>query len=190
MDQSRLFAFLPKEEALRIKSRPGNRSESLVAYALLFMESDFHKVSRDSFGKPYFPDAPHVHFSISHTKDAIAVAVSSVPIGIDIENTKRSISTKVLERICDGQEFLRYKEASPKEQITLWTLKEAYGKYKGKGISLPLSSVSFPSLSECSDPSIYFRSKIHDDFVCSVCSERVEDWIPVSLSEILAKLPS
>ena len=39
-------------------------------------------------GKPYFPACPQVHFSVSHTRTAVLVAVSAAPVGADVEQVR------------------------------------------------------------------------------------------------------
>ncbi len=179
--RQQLLSLIPETEQKRIKS-----DEALVAYALLFSKSPTTPLARDTFGKPFFPQSPHFHFSISHTKTAVALAISSAPIGIDIESVHRSLSSPLLKRICSPDEYLQYEHSSTREKITLWTLKEAYAKYKGKGIALPLSSVQFPALEplSCSDSSIYAETFVSNDFVVSVCGEKMEQVTEISLAEI------
>ena len=43
-------------------------------------------MERTGNGKPFFPGHPQVHFSISHTAGAAAVAVSDAPVGVDIQH--------------------------------------------------------------------------------------------------------
>jgi 4'-phosphopantetheinyl transferase len=40
--------------------------------------------AQNEYGKPYLPDFPNLHFDISHTRNALAIAFSKKPSGIDI----------------------------------------------------------------------------------------------------------
>lgn len=71
-------------------------------------------------GKPFLADYPEIHFSISHCKAGIAVAVDSKPIGIDIEVRDR----KPLFKPEDGSDFFAW-----------WTRMEALVKMRGTGIT-------------------------------------------------------
>lgn len=87
-------------------------------------------------GKPYLADRADVHFSISHCRNAIAVAVSDSPIGVDAE-AFRSFSDGLLNKSMNHSEktaILGSKE--PQEAFaSLWTRKEAVFKLLGTGIT-------------------------------------------------------
>lgn len=84
-------------------------------------------------GKPFIADGPC--FSISHCKQAIAVAVDDRPIGIDIE-TIRHAEEDLIVRTMNAAEQKQIDEAScPDRTFTrLWTRKEAAVKATGVGI--------------------------------------------------------
>ena len=61
-------------------------------------EGDF-TVVRAERGKPYFPNTPSIHFSVSHSGDIFACAFSDEPVGVDIQEykidrTKRSVAAR------------------------------------------------------------------------------------------------
>jgi len=94
----------------------------------------------DNFGKPFFDCG--VHFCISHSFDAFAFAVSDSPVGIDIEKI-RPYSDGVAYRVLTEDELIFWKHGTisgldnftDKERFFyLWTRKEAYSKYTGKGL--------------------------------------------------------
>ena len=64
----------------------------------------------DSKGKPLLQGHPDIHFSLSHCRDAVAVAVNDYPIGIDIETTGH-YSPEVARRVMSDDE-MREIEAS------------------------------------------------------------------------------
>lgn len=86
-------------------------------------------------GKPYFEGDP-IHFSISHTKGHVFVALSDRPIGIDAEETDRQINLRLAEKILSPAEKARYDAAADKRAalLKLWVLKEAWVKYTGEGL--------------------------------------------------------
>lgn len=98
--------------------------------------------SVNQYGKPYIQN-PSVHFNISHSGDMVVCAIDHMPIGIDVEKI-RQIDLSVAKRICTEreQEYLnncksyeRFKDDIYKCFFEIWTLKEAYFKCNGTGIT-------------------------------------------------------
>ena len=85
-------------------------------------------------GQPRIEGGPH--FSISHCKHGIAVAVSEYPIGIDIEHV-RTLKPELVARTMNAEEQSEIlAAASPDIAFTrLWTQKEAVLKMLGTGIT-------------------------------------------------------
>ena len=107
-----------------------------------------------SHGAAVSHPASNIHFSISHTKTALAVAIDHSPIGIDIESLASA------SRIAD-RHFLS-RTMSPDEQSAiaaapnpclafteLWTRKEALVKARGTGLT---DLDSLPSLLDDTAP--------------------------------------
>ena len=94
----------------------------------------------NDYGAPYIEGGPH--FSISHCKRGIAVAVSENPIGIDIEAI-RTFSPDLMRKTMNEDEQLRItSSAIPEvEFIRFWTQKEALLKLQGTGIIADLHNV-------------------------------------------------
>ena len=95
----------------------------------------------EEFGKPYLPGYP-VHFSLSHTKNAVACAVSDCPIGVDVQE-KMKYSSRLSKRICSDAECTALENAEDKGLVltALWTKKEALAKCSGKGLGEKFSSL-------------------------------------------------
>jgi Phosphopantetheinyl transferase len=90
-------------------------------------------------GKPFLVDYPDFHFSISHTKGAIALAVAARPCGVDIELLRpRRVSRRLLARFFTPEEqawIAEDPDAEAARFLSLWTRKEAYTKRDGRGIA-------------------------------------------------------
>lgn len=90
-------------------------------------------------GKPFFPFNKDIHFSISHTNQYIAIALSNTPIGIDIEE-ERKYKKALVERFLHPKEALYLETLQSQEEqdgafTKIWTIKEAYVKCTGTGIA-------------------------------------------------------
>ncbi len=119
-------------------------------------------------GKPEIhPDhaQPRLAFNISHTRGAVACAlVLDHAVGVDIEDRFRSGNHLKLADYYFARDELAILRAAPEAEqgslfFTFWTLKEAYIKAIGKGLSLPLDQFAF-SLAPLG---IAFGSGIADD---------------------------
>ncbi|MGW4894440.1 4'-phosphopantetheinyl transferase family protein [Kitasatospora sp. NPDC004240] len=78
-------------------------------------------------GKPYLPDHPEVHVSLSHTRGVVAAAAGLHPVGVDVELAGRGGSPQVMRRVLAGPERALI-EAHPEPGpafLRLWVRKEA-----------------------------------------------------------------
>ena len=109
-------------------------------------------LARETHGRPYLAlsgqDQP-LQFSLSYTDGLVAAAVvAEGRVGIDVEYISRD--TDCLEIAhkyfspCEYTELEQLPEIQMKERFfELWTLKEAYVKAQGLGLSLALNEVNF-----------------------------------------------
>ena len=117
----------------------------------------------NDYGAPYIEGGPH--FSISHCKRGIAVAVSEKPIGIDIESI-RSFKPELMRKTMNEDEQLRItSSAIPEvEFIRFWTQKEALLKLQGTGIISDLHHV----LTHAQDVSWTEISPLDKGYICTI----------------------
>jgi 4'-phosphopantetheinyl transferase len=88
-----------------------------------------------------------VHFSLSHAPGRVGCAIArGGDVGFDIEEVRLPAPLEVAERFFSPAEVAHLRGLPPGEQeerfYVLWTLKEAYLKARGCGLSLPLGSFS------------------------------------------------
>jgi len=88
------------------------------------------------------------HFNLSHTETMVALAVSRQPVGIDVEDTTRGAPDIALaKRYFSASEYERIAASPAGEQSRLffhyWTLKEAFLKAEGWGLSQRLNVAEF-----------------------------------------------
>ena len=122
-----------REQALRYRHLFGRfccLKSWLMLSAMHIGEMDF---LYNQHGKPYIEGGPF--FSISHCKEAIAVALDDQPIGIDVESIRRFDPELVTRTMNDSEQALIAASAHPERAfIRLWTQKEAVLKMEGTGI--------------------------------------------------------
>lgn len=111
-------------------------------------------------GKPYIDG---LHFNLSHSGNLIACAFSDDEVGIDVEKI-RSYRPRVLKSFHPA-EVARVEKSEDKdtEFYKIWTMKEAYLKFLGTGITKDLSFNVFEI------PNI--RTEICDGYVISICTK-------------------
>lgn len=106
---------LPQSEAARL----------LLAQALYHTAGlVLPEVACDTYGKPYFPTLPHVHFSLSHSGDYVVCALSDAAVGVDIEQM-RPLRPGIKERVCTPRERECF------DFFSAWVLKESFIKWSG-----------------------------------------------------------
>ena len=105
---------------------------------------DLPEIAQTKQGKPYFPNST-LHFSISHTKNHAFCCLSEKNVGIDAEETDRTVSPALANKVLSETEKTRYAAASDKNAalLRLWVLKEAYAKLLGKGLGDYLYQTDF-----------------------------------------------
>ena len=100
--------------------------------------------ARTERGKPYFPHASHLQFSISHSGTYWACALSDQTLGLDLQERERPKNQTPEELLARHQKlanrFFHPVEAEFVSQpcrhnfLTVWTAREAYVKHTGQGI--------------------------------------------------------
>lgn len=107
------------------------------------------EIKKGEKGKPYVLNIP-AHFNVSHSGDYTVLAISDRPIGIDLEIirdfsailAKKYFNEDELKYI-SGNSSSRKKSLMQKCFYEIWTAKEAYLKFTGKGIAGGINSLSF-----------------------------------------------
>lgn len=152
VDDARLDAFwtvlskMERAEAERVADRRGVIcARALVRFALSYarpeIAADAWTFERDEAGKPHVSgvtDAPA--FNLSHTTGLAVCAVGAGPLGVDAEPLANG--PDILETVLGNfapPEVIALRGLSPEQQlrraVELWTVKEAYLKGLGTGIS-------------------------------------------------------
>ncbi len=101
----------------------------------------------EEYGKPYLSNGKEdIHFNFSHSGSWVVCAIGMSRLGIDVEEgTKNHLD--IVKRVLSPQEYAVW-QAQPEEDrkakfYQLWTLKESYAKYIGKGLGIAFESLSF-----------------------------------------------
>jgi 4'-phosphopantetheinyl transferase len=121
---------------------------------------------RGAQGKPELeaaPDLPPIHFNLSHTSGMVACAVTlNRACGVDVERTRTMKDMAgIAEAVFSNAEIAFFDQQSEADKAQIffkfWTLKEAYIKAIGQGLSASLKGISF----EIAEP--YIRVTVEDE---------------------------
>lgn len=98
-------------------------------------------------GKPHGkPRLEGVEFSISHSGDRIGLAVTTAPVGLDVETENRRADDSLISYALNETEQKALAGLSPEERASAffqyWTRKEALMKATGKGLKIPLQAIT------------------------------------------------
>ena len=132
----------------------------------------------NSFGKPFIKGYLSVHFNISHSGEWVVCAISNCQVGVDIEEIK-SIEMKIAKRFFTKGEYETIVSTREEERIKvfyrIWTMKESYIKYMGKGLSIQLDSfetVKVPSgfsVAGSEKEIAIWQGEVLDGYMLSLC---------------------
>lgn len=158
-----------REKALKFRFEQGQR-ECVLAYLLLkqALREEYGidanpRLTEQPDGKPVLADYPHIHFNLSHCKEAVACVIGDEPVGVDVERVGR-YSESLAHYVLSSEEVSKVEatDSPDREFIRLWTKKEALLKLTGEGIRDNLKSV-------LSRTDVTFDVQEYETFVCTVC---------------------
>jgi len=177
---ARCRARLSPEDLARVeRSVSGtDRHLRLVAWALVRTVLSRHapvapeawRFRETEHGRPEIAEPPlatPLRFNLSHTPGLAACVVAETDdVGLDVEDVRRRADIAKLTRRFFAQSEIAAIERVDEEHRTTafferWTLKEAYLKARGAGLSLPLTEVAF-SVPPDRPPSASFGPAIGD----------------------------
>ena len=155
-----LASILSESEKDKASQFAFEKDRRLYLAAHIFLRSILSKYSgvepeklvfkHNAFGKPSLAAESKLCFNLSHTTGMIVCAISDcLDIGVDVENHKRIVEMKhILHSSFSSKEAKDVLQQSPRLQqhkrfFTYWTLKEAYVKGVGGGLTIPLKLCNF-----------------------------------------------
>ncbi|QWT54453.1 4'-phosphopantetheinyl transferase superfamily protein [Christensenella sp. MSJ-20] len=124
------------------------RTERLLglsrAYALSLGQNPASITSplRSQEGKPYFPHAPWLHFSITHSGDYWLCALGTIPLGLDLQRHQDCDRAAIAQRFFHPLEQSYLEHTAYQDFYSIWAAKESYLKYTGQGLPGGLNGFS------------------------------------------------
>ncbi len=150
-------------------------------------------LSHGSRGKPYLAGREDLFFNLTHCGRFVLCAVSEGEVGVDAQ-WQEPCRPSVVGR-CFTEAERAWMDQDPDERFTrLWTRKEAYVKFTGFGLVLPLSSFSVPTdtLGWDEDQHCQWAEQKTQDgekslwvTVCTASPAPIEPLIPLDVDDLL-----
>lgn len=152
-----LLSSSEQDRNLRFKTGPLRNANTVTRAMLRTVLSQYDdcppqrwEFGAHDHGRPYIVNpASGLHFNLSHSIEWIVCAVSRIPvIGVDIERCSREVDVlRLARRFFSAREYRDVLQCEGEDRkqrfFDYWTLKEAYIKARGEGISLGLDKFSF-----------------------------------------------
>lgn len=159
-------------------------SEVLLRYSFfqIYGKSIELHIECNTYGKPYIKNEKEFFFNISHSGKWIVMAFGSHEVGVDIEQIRWNSSLERVTSMFFTKEEREYifcdtnQSDIAKRFTKIWTLKECYMKFLGKGFSKGFLSFSVDGKNEKVkddlEEQIIIKSNIlGNDYILSVCSK-------------------
>ena len=163
-----------REQALHFRFELGQR-QCVLAYMLLKkgLQQEYGICDNPLFrygphGKPLLADHPDIHFSLSHCREAVACAVGSKPVGVDVESVREYKEMLVNYTMNKRETEQIMSDRRPAAAFTrLWTMKEAALKLSGEGIGDNIKNV----LEHCEHLRFTTTADPQQRYFCTLCEE-------------------
>lgn len=155
-----------------------DRHRYLVSHALVRnvlskyadIQPDEWVFSQSNHGRPEVANMglSTIRFNLSHTRGLVAcIVTSSCDCGIDVERVHvRHDPIGVAKRMFSTAEFEHMQQLKGREQLeyffTRWTLREAYTKARGIGITFPTHKLNF-KIKSTGEVNIEFQADVQDN---------------------------
>jgi phosphopantetheinyl transferase len=190
-DDAALHAHLPEPRRTDWLSGRLALTEATARYTGARAPAPTMRVAYRSGGQPFLAGTDALFCSIAHSAGWGIGAVSSEPVGVDIERS-RPRSAALLRYLLDAHEqALVAADAEPDEVVTrAWTVKEAAAKLLGAGLRIPPQAIRI----EAADL-VGFRVHVamgsFETRQLQVHSVRVHRfWIAIAMASATARRPS
>jgi len=158
--KSRADRYLRQEDKLRC----------VTAAALLkkVLGADDSQIAKNDFGKPYLKDRRDVHYNLSHSGRYVVLAWGDTALGIDVQKHEACTNMEAIGTRFFAFDELQYVQGDIGRFYEIWTKKESFLKYTGKGLREDLRA--FSVLAPGADIRYFYRT-LGTDYSLSLCTE-------------------
>ena len=148
-------------------------------YYLYGISNDI-KIIYNENNKPYLENN-FIYFNLSHKDNIVVCTVCDSEIGVDIEKITE-VDEKLIYYINKEEEFNEFKNYfhydDNKAFYKLWTIKESFMKYLGKGLSAGIKDLVVKT-----DPlrifykdenyKVFFKEHLYQDYIITICCKYI-----------------
>ena len=165
--KQRADRYLRREDKLRCVT-----ADALLKIAL---KTDEFTVQTNDFGKPSIKDHEDFHYNLSHSGRYVVIAWGETEVGVDVQQHHADTDMQMIARrwfTPDEQNYIWQSDRQITERFyEIWTGKESYLKYIGKGLHKDLRLFSIRKL----DPEIRcLHRMLGDGYSLSLCTTDTE----------------
>ncbi|WP_339905905.1 4'-phosphopantetheinyl transferase superfamily protein [uncultured Cyclobacterium sp.] len=147
MDSENLLPFLKKDERNKSKEFINLDLERNYvvhkAFERIILQHSLKKrtlnIKHGKYGKPFIDDPNTLFYNKSHSGDWVALAISTIDLGIDIEMITSNSNEDLVQMVYNEKDFNNF--GATDDFFTVWSLKEAYSKLLGLGLNLNLNQL-------------------------------------------------
>lgn len=158
--KQRADRYLRQEDKLRCVT-----AEALMK-AMLGADDD--QTVQSSFGKPYLKDREGVYYNLSHSGRYVVLAWGGREVGVDVQRHDPAIRMEDIGARFFAPDERLYVQQNSERFYEIWTKKESFLKYTGRGLGAGLTS--FSALKP--EPKIrYFYRMLDENYSLSLCTE-------------------
>ena len=175
-----------REKALRFR-RAEDRLRSITGALLIracagkFLGSSKIQIVRNEFGKPFIKDSQGFNFSLSHSANLVVLAVAKNSVGVDVEEIRPIQWQDIAGRFCEQEQQLITEDENPLDCFyKIWTIREAFAKEEGIGLSIFDNDGSSIKICYCDNyikyhgRTLYIHTLRLGSYRISVCSNTPE----------------
>ena len=200
-EKNRIMRFHFVED--RKRALAGILLSEYAIYKEFGIPKDEMKFEKNKYGKPHIVGKSGVHFNISHSGDYVACAVGGSSVGIDVQEHKsggldiaeRFFSQEEKDALCKAVDSNSNSDDTKRKLFyDMWSLKEAYIKCIGMGLSKPLEEFGIVDrageyrLYENGEESCeyhFMKYEFDENYSLCVCSKEAD--IPGSYTQVMYK---
>lgn len=136
------------------------------------------QIKRTEKGKPFISNycldetrkkyEGKTHFSVSHSGEIFVCLISDENVGIDIQHRRKIDEMKIASRYFDDGELEYVKNNGIEGFFKLWTRKEAYSKYTGRGLEDIMGKIQVLERNDVE----FMDFQLEEGLYCSCCMKR------------------